>query len=199
MLFLPLGDVLQFDAGEKQNASNYFSDSSGFFDCDLIPGSDQATLTFTGIFFGETGNDSVTVVRSASLCDGATSSSSDDEVHCLDGQAQSQSFKLELPNLNTGVYPNPIPNSNLTRQFQSLGLYAHSSISADNRDGCYNDLSGIYVIQYSDGTYALAMYSSLGYLISVASDARAPDGTFTVSTTVGKLNSIIFKIVFITK
>jgi hypothetical protein len=185
VLYLPFGDVLQFDAGEKQNASNYFSDLSGYFDCEIIPGSDQATLTFTGIFFGESGNDSVTVVRSTSVCTGATSSCSDDEVHCLDGQARSQTFKLELPDLNTGVYSNPILNSNLTRQFQSLGLYTHSSISADNRNICYSDLSGVYVIQYSDGTYALAVYSSLGYLISVASDARTPDDMFTVSTTVG--------------
>ena len=186
LFFFPLGGVLQFNAEEKVNTSNYFTDATGFYTCKKVRKSHDKIISFRGLSFGESGNKSVIQTQSSVRCHGAIDDCSDNLVTCSNGTVSRREYAFQAPDETTGEFTNPIsPKS--TRQFQSRRLFSHPKVSLTTAtDRCYADMSGIYITQYPDGGYDVKGLLPLGYFVSVVSGARNADGTFNRGTSMGK-------------
>ncbi|CAF4356210.1 unnamed protein product, partial [Didymodactylos carnosus] len=180
--FFPLGGALQLSSTEKLNAGQFFSDQSGFYECTKQLG--KIVLSFHGVYFQESGNMSVGLTKAQAICQGASDDCSDREVQCSNGTVTTQFYKLEEPNPITGSYTNPI-SPITTRYFESQRLYTHPTVTSVADDQCYSEMSGVYVVQYSDGTYGLVALTALGYLFSVTSNERRKGGLHNRGTSVG--------------
>lgn len=186
LFFFPLGGVLEFNAEEKVNTSNYFTDATGFYTCKKVRKSRDKIISFRGLSFGEAGNKSVIETQSNVRCHGATDDCSDNLVTCSNGTVSRQEYAFQAPDETTGEFTNPIsPES--TRQFQSRRLFSRPTVSLTTAtDKCYAYMSGIYITQYPDGGYDVKGLLPLGYFVSIASGARNLDGTFNRGTSMGK-------------
>lgn len=183
---------MQIDSTEKVDQRNYFSGFTGSYQCQRLPQSIIIQLSYSGIYFGQSGNGSLNVVESTTNCHNAINGCSDRKVHCTRGSSQSQAYRLELPNRETGRFSDPILGSNLNRAFELKRIFTHSRIIPSHRYKCYSEMSGIYIAEYLDSTYDITPYSSLGYIISMFSAARNSDGTFQQSTLIGEFDGTFF-------
>ena len=59
-------------------------------------------------------------------------------------------------------------------------------------------MAGVYVVQYSDNTFALTSYLPLGYQLTVTSNGRDTSGAFIRGTTVGKQSDMCELEVYLT-
>ena len=186
LFYFPLGGVLEFSSNEKVNSSSYFSDTIGLYTCKKYGNGNAKMVSFNGLSSGESGNKTIVLTQATVRCRGATSSSSDDIVSCLNGKSSTQEYAFKAPDQTTGKFTNPI-SPKFIRQFRSRRLFTHPTVHlTSERNKCYSDMSGIYVRQYSDGSYDLTGLLPLGFFFTVVSNGRNKDGTFNRGTSVGK-------------
>ncbi|CAF1334171.1 unnamed protein product, partial [Didymodactylos carnosus] len=181
--YSPAGGLIELDSNQKATG-NYFSDLGGFYEC-KDQGKSRTKLSHHAIYYNEAGNQSVITTNSDVNCLGAHSDCSDNVVYCSNGTIVSQTYPYELPDPSTGKFTNPILPV-IKHKFESQRLYKHPIVNLTSPENkCYNDLAGIYITRYSDGSYAVTVMVPSGYFVTVLTSERNADGTFNRGTGVG--------------